>query len=122
MSQFKRAERVVGEVHAAVAAVIRDGLHDPRVTPITITSVRVSDDLAHARVNYCPLGGEGDLEAIQAGLNAAHGWIRREVARRLRLKYVPELHFHADDAVDESVRMASMLARMEAEREAGGEE
>lgn len=120
MAQFKRAERVAGEVHEALARVLLEGVRDPRVTPITITSVRVSDDLAHVRVNFCPLGGDGDPAALQAGLEAARGYLRREVGRRLRLKHVPELHFHLDLRVDEAVRLTALLSRME-EAE-GGEE
>lgn len=79
------------------------------MTPITLTSIRVTDDLRLARVNFVPLGGEGDSEQIAAGLEAARGFIRREIGRRVRLKYVPELRFHLDEALAESFRVADLI-------------
>ena len=109
MPSYKRANRVSGEIRAALADILSNGLKDPRVTPITLTSIRVTDDLRLARVNFVPLGGEGDSEQIAARLEAARGFIRREIGRRVRLKYVPELRFHLDEALAESFRVADLI-------------
>jgi len=116
MSDFKRADRVAGEVSAALSQVLLEGLRDPRVTPISITSVRMSDDLRVARVNFTPLGGVGDASTIRAGLEAAAGFLRREIGQRLRLKYTPELHFHPDESVGRAVALTARLEQMEAAR------
>ena len=112
MSSFKRANRVSGEIRAALADILANGLKDPRVTPITLTSIRVTDDLRLARVNFVPLGGQGDAQKIAAGLEAARGFIRREIGRRVRLKYVPELRFHLDEALAESFRVADLIDQL----------
>ena len=117
MSSFKRASRVAGEVHTALAAILVSGLKDPRVTPITLTSIRVTDDLRIARVNFVPLGGRGDGEKILEGLKAAQGYLRREVGRRVRLKYVPELRFHLDEGLSDSFRVTEILDRMSQDSE-----
>ena len=117
MASYKRANRVSGEIRGALAEILTHGLKDPRVTPITMTSVRVTDDLRIARINFVPLGGEGDGAKILAGLEAARGYLRRELGRRVRLKYVPELRFHLDTALDEAIAMTRLLDQMAAERE-----
>lgn len=117
MRPFRRADRVAGELQAALSQILQDGLRDPRVTAVTLTAVRVSDDLRHAWVGFVPLGGKGDVAQIAEGLSAAAGYLRRELGRRVRLKYLPELHFEADEGIDESVRLAQLLAEMERRRE-----
>ena len=112
MASYKRANRVSGEIRAALAEILTHGLKDPRVTPITMTSVRVTDDLRIARINFVPLGGEGDDAKILAGLEAARGYLRRELGRRVRLKYVPELRFHLDEGLSESFRVTEILDQM----------
>jgi len=92
-----------------------NGLKDPRVTSITLTSIRVTDDLRIAHVNFVPLGGVGDEERILAGLEAARGFLRREIGRRVHLKHVPELRFHLDLGLSESFRVTEILDQMRAE-------
>ena len=128
MSGIKRAERIGGEVFSVLAAVLRDGLKDPRVGSITITSVRVSDDLSVARVNFVTLGGQGDCAAVVEGLESAKGYLRREVGKRLRLRIVPDLRFHLDTQLDKAMEMTRVLRGLSDERaireqhEAGAEE
>lgn len=122
MRTFRRSDRVASELQAALTQILNEGLRDPRITPITITSLRVSDDLGHANIGFVPLGGTGQTERILEGLRAASGWLRREMGRRVRLKYLPQLHFHIDQGLEESVRMASLLQSMEDKRVTEGEE
>lgn len=116
MSGIKRAERIGGEVSSVLAAVLRDGLKDPRVGPITITSVRVSDDLSVARINFVPLGGQGDPTEVVEGLESAKGYLRRQVAKRLRLRIVPDLRFHLDTQLDKAMEMTEFLRGLSEER------
>ncbi|MCB9778987.1 MAG: 30S ribosome-binding factor RbfA [Alphaproteobacteria bacterium] len=116
-----RPDRVGMEIHSVLASLIREELKDPRVTALSITKVRMSKDLRLAHVNLVPLGGQGDGDAMIAGLDAASGFLRRALGQRLRLRHTPELHFHLDDGVDESVRMASMLHDMEQDRLPGAD-
>lgn len=118
MSDFKRADRVSGEISAALSRILQEGVRDPRVTPITITSVRLSPDLRVARINFVPLGGHGDADRIIAGLGSAIGYLRRELGRRVRLKYVPELNFHLDDNLDRAMGITELLDQLSAQRAA----
>lgn len=114
MSEFKRSGRVAAQVQSAIADILLGELRDPRITPVTLTSVRLSDDLRVARVNFSPLGGQGDSTTILAGLNAAKGLIRRELGRRLSLKYLPELVFHPDENLEKALRVTDILDQLSA--------
>ncbi len=115
MPSSNRNERVAGEIHAILADALRTRVKDPRITPISLTGVRVTRDLGTATVHFTPLGGEGDLKAIQAGLRAATGFLRREIGSQLRLRHAPELVFEPDTGLDDAIRLTSLLERMEAE-------
>lgn len=122
MSSPKRHERVAGEIHAVLADALRTRIKDPRVTPVSITGVRLSPDLSVAVVYYTPLGGAGDSRELESGLRAAGGFLRRELGQQLRLRHVPELQFRLDAGLDEAIRLTSLLSRMEEEDRARAEQ
>ncbi len=115
MSSSNRNERVAGEIHAILASALRTRIKDPRISPLSLTGVSVTRDLGTATIYFTPLGGDGDLAAISAGLKAATGFLRREILSQLRLRHAPELVFKPDLGIDEAIRLTSMLARMEEE-------
>ena len=118
MSGFKRADRVSIEVHRALADLLRE-VKDPRVVPLSITQVRVTDDLRLARVRVVPLGGEGKHERLLEGLTAASGFLSRKLAKQVRMKYAPKLEFHLDESLDEAFSIVEQLTQQE---EASSEE
>jgi len=108
----QRQLRVAEEIRHALAAVFERGLvRDPGLagTSLTVTEVRVSPDLRQARVFVVPLGG-GDAAASLAALARARPFLRREVARAVRLKFAPELAFEADASFDHAARISNLLA------------
>lgn len=111
-----RPDRVAELVHAEIARVIREESSDPRLEGVSVTHVEMTPDLEIARVGVLPLGGEGDRSELEAALESACGFIRRQVGRRLRLRYTPALEFRIDEAYEEGVRMTTLLGRMERER------
>ena len=117
MSTYQRPERVAQQLTEVLAGVLRQGVRDPRVTPLTITRVRMSPDLRVADINVVPLGGGGDGEELLDGLESATGFLRRQVGRHLRLRHTPELRFHLDMVLDEAIEMTRLLDRMASERE-----
>jgi len=103
----------VGEViRRALSEILTRGDHHATglmEVSITVSEVRVSPDLRQATVFVLPLGGR-DAKAALAALDQAHGELRHQVARRVKLKYAPELHFVIDDSfdrVDETRRILS---------------
>ena len=117
MTQTQRMDRVTRQIQSAVAEIIQEGLKDPRVGPLTITKVRVSPDLRRAHVGFVPLGGMGDPSSIEEGLNAAKGYIQRQLSRRVRMKYLPVLEFHVDTSIEQAMAVESLIEELTRERE-----
>ena len=93
----------------ALAGVVEAGVHDPRLGGLTFTSASASDDLRNVRIFYTVFGGGEKREAAREGLAAARGYLRRELAQRLALRYVPTLTFEYDASVDTAARIGSLL-------------
>jgi ribosome-binding factor A len=104
-----RLRRVDEAVRQVLSDAVTQDLKDPRVGFVTVTAVRTSPDLRHARVYVSVLGGEPEREASLAGLRSAHGFLQRRVATELRLKHTPTLEFHYDDSVDRGMRLSRLL-------------
>ena len=90
-------------------------LKDPRVGFVTVTDVRTSPDLRHARVYVSVLGAGGrpsepaEREDSLAGLRSAHGFLQGRIAAELRLKRTPELEFVYDDTTDRAMRLEQLI-------------
>ena len=94
------------------------GRKDPRVGLVTITGAKMSPDLREARV-YWTVHGEGTVrEQTARGIEAARGWLRREVGASLGLRVVPDLHFTYDETIDRGDRIDQLLRQVR-EQEAG---
>ncbi|MEW5741389.1 MAG: 30S ribosome-binding factor RbfA [Myxococcota bacterium] len=110
MSSSIRVERVAQEIQAAVADLLTRGeIKDPRIGFITVTGVKVSPDLSTAQVFYSMLGTEEERAATQKGLDAAKGFVRREVTRRVKLRVSPEVFFRFDKSLDEGDKIERLL-------------
>ena len=99
-------DRVSEDIKREIAAIVRE-LKDPRVKDklLTVVRVSVSSDASYYKAYISDLAGiEGAKEAVKA-LNAASGYIRREIGARLRLRKTPEIKFIADDSVEKSFEM-----------------
>ncbi len=112
-SPSQRQLRVGEELRHALAHVLeRAELHDPAIrdTPITITEVGISADLKNATAYVVPLGGDAAImNQILTGLNRAVPYIRRLLAGRLYLHYIPQLNFSADTTFDQVERIEELL-------------
>jgi ribosome-binding factor A len=110
MSTHSRPERVGQEIQAAVGELLSRGmLRDPRIGFITITGVKVSPDLRVARVFYSMMGTEEERAETQKGLDAAKGFVRREVTARVQLRVSPEVFFSFDASVGEGDKIERLL-------------
>ncbi|MDQ4125395.1 MAG: 30S ribosome-binding factor RbfA [Actinomycetota bacterium] len=114
MSQ--RTERVQKLARQVLGDAIQS-LKDPRVGFVTVTSVRVSPDLRHARVLVSVLGTEDERKASLAGLDSAKPVLRAELGRQMRMKYLPELVFALDEGADRAERIEELLHRIHQEDE-----
>lgn len=113
----RRTERLAEEIREEVARILSSGLKDPRVGFVTVTRVDVTDDLHHARVYVGVLGDRKQREATLQGLGQAAGWVRRELGRRIRVRYTPELIFVYDQGLEATERVARLLESAAGETE-----
>jgi len=107
----QRQLRVGEELRHAVAWVLERGhIRDPDLTgvAVTVTEIRVSPDLRYATAFVMPLGG-GALETVVAALNRAAPFIRRQVAKSVKLKYTPGFNFIGDQSFDAAGRIDDLL-------------
>jgi ribosome-binding factor A len=101
-------------VDEAVREVLSDALghrdlKDPRIGFVTVTDVKTSADLRHARVYVSVLGDETERADTLAGLASAHGLLQQSIARELRLKRTPTLEFVFDASIDRGMRITELL-------------
>ncbi len=104
-----RMRRVDEAMRAVLSDAIAKDLKDPRVGFVTVTGVKTSPDLRHARVYVSVLGSESEREASIAGLRSAHGFLQGRVAAELSLKHTPSLSFEYDESVDRGMRISRLL-------------
>src|SRR4051794_8413213 len=104
----ERLRRVNEAVREVVSEAVGE-LKDPRIGFVTVTGVRTTPDLRHARVYVSVLGDERRRERALAGLAAAHGVLQARLARELRLKRTPQLAFEYDPSVERGVRMTKLI-------------
>jgi ribosome-binding factor A len=97
-----------------VARLIASSLKDPRLGFVTVTRVDLTPDLRYARV-YVGVLGEDEKGPSFEALKSASGFIRREVGRRLRVRFSPEIDFRYDRGLDATDRVAQALAEAEAQ-------
>lgn len=110
MTTHSRPERVGQEIQAAIGDLLARGmLRDPRIGYITITGVKVSPDLRVARVFYSMMGSEQERAETQKGLDAAKGFVRREVTSTVNLRVSPEIFFTFDESVGEGDKIDRLL-------------
>jgi len=104
-----RMRRVNEAVREVVSVRLAEGLRDPRIGFVTVTSVETSPDLRHARVYVSVLGDAEQRDATMAGLESAHGVLQLAVARELRMKHTPTLEFVFDESIDRGMRISELL-------------
>jgi ribosome-binding factor A len=112
---YKRSDRVADLLQREIAELVFRRLKDPRVANLTISGVKVTDDLRHARVFFCLMGRDADQterKSALAGLAKAAGFMRLELGRRLSLRYVPQLTFEYDTSFEYGDKMEKLLKEL----------
>ncbi|MCW3033464.1 MAG: ribosome-binding factor [Solirubrobacteraceae bacterium] len=114
-----RMRRVDEAIRQVVGDAVAADLKDPRVGFVTVTDVRTSPDLRHARVYVSVLGADGGPSEEQErtdtldGLRSAHGFLQSRLAGELRMKRTPALEFFYDDTTDRALRLEQLIQERE---------
>lgn len=106
---FTRPRRVAEQIQRELADLLRVEVKDPRVGMVTITDVEVSSDYAHAKVYFSLLGDEARVQEALKGLQSAAGFLRSEVAKRIKLRVMPQLHFVHDTSIERGMRLDQLI-------------
>lgn len=110
MKEFDRTERVGAELQRVLSVVVRDEVRDPRLANITIQEVRVTRDLAHAKVFFSCFSGEDEATAQARLLNGRlAGFLRHALAQRVRLRAIPQLHFVFDTSIRHGEHLSALI-------------
>ena len=108
----KRSDMVAEAIHEIISTLLVRGLKDPRIGFVTVTGVKLTDDLHLATVFYSVIGSKEEKAATAAGLDRARGFLRREVGQQLRMKYVPDIVFKYDESLDYGNKIDSLLQQI----------
>jgi len=112
MPEFKRSRRVSELLREKISRIVTQQLEDPLIGIVTVTSVKLTDDLKLARVYVSILGDEKNRQDGLRGLERATKFIRSEIGRGTTLKYVPELKFYYDETIDYAHKIELLLKKI----------
>ena len=104
---YSRTDRVAEQIQRELADLIRLEVKDPRVHMVTLTGVEVARDYSHAKVFFTTL--DNSHKAVQEGLERASGFLRSQVAHRMKLRITPQLHFVFDGSVERGAHLSQLI-------------
>ncbi|HEX21841.1 MAG TPA: 30S ribosome-binding factor RbfA [Chromatiales bacterium] len=107
--EYSLGQRVGDEIQRQLAELIQTEIRDPRVGMVTITAVEVSHEFEHAKVHFTVLGDEAQADVTAKVLNKAAGFLRSALARRLKLRTTPALHFQRDLSMERGNRLTALI-------------
>lgn len=108
---FHRTDRVAAQMRRDLGTLVHNAVRELGLPSVSVSDVEVTRDLAHAKVFVTALMSEKSAEAV-AGLQANAREIRFQLAQMMKLRHVPELHFHYDDSVDRGERIDALLREL----------
>lgn len=112
MKSFKRSQRVADQIQRDASEIVSDFARDEAGLFVTISRVEMTDDLRYARVLYTVLGGEENKARAAELFKHATGYIQSELARRLRIRRMPEITMQFDKALVEGLRVSELIDRV----------
>jgi ribosome-binding factor A len=118
----KRSEKVADLIRKEIAQMLLKSIKDPRIGFVTITKVTVSEDCRVAKVYFSVAGTAAERESSGKGLDSAKGYVRKELGRRLRLRYTPEIVFQFDPSIEYAIHMEELIQSIHRGKEPSGDE
>lgn len=112
----RRAQRVSNLIRQEICELLLEHTNDPRLNGmISITEVSTSADLKNARIYISILGNEKEAGEVMKGFRSATGYFRKELGRRLHLRYVPEISFEMDNSIERGARILNLIQQVSRE-------
>ena len=108
--EFGRSQRVASQMQKELAAILQREVHDPRIGFVTVNEVVLTKDLASAKIYITVLNtDEAGKHGNVVALNEMAPFLRHELAKRMRLRHISELHFYYDHSFDTGMRVSELL-------------
>jgi ribosome-binding factor A len=118
----KRSEKVADLIQKEISQMLVKSIKDPRIGFVTITKVTVSQDFRFAKVYFSVAGTLKEREKSMKGLDSAKGYVRKELGRRIRLRYTPEIMFQFDPSIEYAIHMEELIQSIHQEKGSEGNE
>lgn len=113
----KRSEKVADLIQKEISEMLVKTIKDPRIGFVTITRVAVSEDYRLAKVYFSVAGTVEERQRSMEGLNSAKGYVRKELGRRIRLRYTPEIIFKFDPSIEYAIHIGEVFRHLKGEEE-----
>lgn len=118
---FQRTTRLNEVIKEEISNILQKKLKDPRIGFVTVTAVEVSPDLRHANIFVSILGNKKEKEATYKSLTGAKGFIRSELGKKIRIKFLPEISFSIDESIEEGIRISKLIEKIHKKEESSHE-
>lgn len=112
----QRRERVEGLLQQVVCEILQE-IKDPRVGFLTVTGVKMGPDLRHAKIYFSVIGDDQARETTLQGLRSAKGFIRTELGKKIRLRFIPDVDFVVDKSLDQGLKIFGLLKQVQHEEQ-----
>jgi len=109
MKPYTRAERISGKIQYAITELLSKKMQDPRIEMATVSGVKLSADLRVADVYIAVFGDKKRIREALDGFKKSKGFIKKSIAPKLGLKYMPDLRFVYDDSFDKAAKMDALI-------------
>ncbi len=116
----KRSEKVADLIHKEISEMLVKTVKDPRIGFVTITRVDVSEDCRSAKVYFSVAGTLEERERSMKGLSSATGYVRKELGRRIHLRYTPEIIFKFDPSIEYAIHIGEVIRHLKKDEETDG--
>ena len=117
MSSQLRIEKLQELIKQEVGKMLIYDIKDPRIGFVTVTEVEMTGDLREAKIYVSIMGNDEQIKNSMEGLQSALGFVRREIGKRIRLRFTPEISFAPDKSLDYSEHIQKLLLKIERERD-----
>lgn len=108
---FHRTDRVSAQIRRELGTLVHNAVREHGLPSVSVSDVEITRDMAHAKIFVTALMPERSEEAMK-GLKEIAWGLRMELAKAMKLRHVPELHFHYDDSVDRGERIDNLLREL----------
>lgn len=117
-----RNDRINEELKREISDILQNDIKDPGMGFVSIVLAEVAGDLRQAKIYYSVMGDDDAVQSTKSALKRSAGYIRREIAKRLDLRYTPELVFIYDDSIEHGIHIAQILQNENKKQENRNEE